>query len=90
MVVNDLFNLEKLCPGHLRLHLDVPAHYDALQQAMDSSDLLQGLLPDEERWLTSSLFVSMLPLHREDGDRCLAFIAIGLMILEAKFDAVLR
>ena len=90
VVVNDLFNLEKLSPGHLRLHLDVPAHYDALQQAMDSSGLLQGLLPEEERWLTSSLFFSMLPLHREDGDRCLAFIAIGLMILEAKFDAVLR
>lgn len=90
VVVNDLFNLEKLSPGHLRLQLDVPAHYDALQQAMDSSGLLQGLLPDEERWLTSSLFVSMLPLHREDGDRCLAFTAIGLMILEAKFDAVLR
>ncbi|QNJ18441.1 hypothetical protein SynA1825c_00098 [Synechococcus sp. A18-25c] len=90
VVVNDLFSLEKLSPGHLRLHLDVPAHYDALQQAMDSSGLLQGLLPEEERWLTSSLFVSMLPLHREDGDRCLAFIAIGMMILEAKFDAVLR
>lgn len=90
VVVNDLFSLEKLSPGHLRLRLDVPAHYDALQQAMYSSGLLQGLLPEEERWLTSSLFVSMLPLHREDGDRCLAFIAIGLMILEAKFDAVLR
>ena len=57
---------------------------------MSVYDTPPGLLPEEERWLTSSLFVSMLPLHREDGDRCLAFIAIGLMILEAKFDAVLR
>ena len=56
VVVNNLFTLEKLSPGHLRLHLDVPAHYDAVQQAMDSSGLLQGLLPEEERWLTSSLF----------------------------------
>jgi len=90
VVVNDLFTLEKLSPGHLRLSLDVPAHYDEVQQAMDSSGLLHGLLPEEERWLTSSLFFSMLPLHREDGERCLTFIAIGLMILEAKFDAVLR
>ena len=90
VVVNDLFTLEKLSPGHLRLSLDVPAHYDEVQQAMDSSGLLHDLLPEEERWLTSSLFFSMLPLHREDGERCLAFIAIGLMILEAKFDAVLR
>ena len=90
VVVNDLFSLERLRPGHLRLNLDVPAHYDELQQAMECSGLLHGLLPEEERWLTSSLFFSMLPLHREDGDRCLAFIAIGLMILEAKFDAVLR
>ena len=90
VVVNDLFTLEKLSAGHLRLSLDVPAHYDEVQQAMDSSGLLHGLLPEEERWLTSSLFFSMLPLHREDGERCLAFIAIGLMILEAKFDAVLR
>ena len=90
VVVNDLFSLEKLSPGHLHLNLDVPTHYDELQKAMESSGLLQGLLPGEERWLTSSLFFSMLPLHREDGDRCLAFIAIGLMILEAKFDTVLR
>ncbi len=90
VVVNDLFSLERLSPGHLRLNLDVPAHYDELQQAMKCSGLLHGLQQDEERWLTSSLFFSMLPLHREDGDRCLAFIAIGLMILEAKFDAVLR
>jgi len=90
VVVNDLFTLERIRPGHLRLNLDVPAHYDELQQAMECSGLLHGLMPEEERWLTSSLFFSMLPLHREDGDRCLAFIAIGLMILEAKFDAVLR
>ncbi len=90
VVVNDLFCLERLSPGHLRLSLDVPAHYNELQQAMQCSGLLRDLLPEEERWLTSSLFFSMLPLHREDGDRCLAFTAIGLMILEAKFDAVLQ
>ncbi|WP_250396970.1 hypothetical protein [Synechococcus sp. MU1651] len=90
VVVNDLFDLEKLSPGHLRLQLDVPAHYDEVQQAMHSSGLLHDLVPEEERWLTSSLFFSMLPLHSEDGGRCLAFIAIGLMILDGQFNAVLR
>ena len=90
VVVNDLFQLTTTAPGQLKLTLDVPSHYQELQQAMERSGIFQDLQPDEERWLTASLFFSMLPLHREDGDRCLAFIAIGLMILEAKFDTVLR
>ena len=77
VVVNDLFQLTTTAPGQLKLTLDVPSHYQELQQAMERSGILQDLQPYEERWLTASLFFSMLPLHREDGHRCLAFIAIG-------------
>lgn len=90
VVVNDLFELELIAPAHLRLRLDVPDHYADVQQAMERSGLLHSLTQNEEQWLTASLFFSMLPLHREDGERCLAFVAIGLMILSNRFSAVLQ
>jgi len=90
VVVNDLFELELLAPGELRLRLDVPGHYAEVQRAIEESGLLARLTPQEERCFTASLFFSMLPLHREDGERCVVFLAIGLMILSNSFAAVLR
>lgn len=88
-VVNDRFELDLPHLGHLRLHLDVPSHYREVNQAMDEQILKGKLSRDEERLLTASLFFSMLPLHREDGERCLVFTAIGQMILQQCFDSVL-
>lgn len=88
-VVNDLFDLRMLGPGHLHLQLDVPDHYPMVNAAIDELVLQGRLNDDDERLLSASLFFSMLPLHREDGERCLVFTAIGLLILQRCFDALL-
>ena len=89
VVVNDLFELKITAPGQLQLRLDVPAHYSEVHRSVEQIMIADQLSSEEERLLTASLFFSMLPLHREDGERCLVFTAIGLMILSKQFDAVL-
>ena len=63
VVVNGLFQLQAL-NGGLQLRLDVPAQHRDANQALRRELIQNELNPEEERLLTSSLFFSMLPLHR--------------------------
>ena len=57
---------------------------------MQTELLGNRLSRDEERLLTANLFLSMLPLHREDPLRCVVLSCIGVLILEQRFDAVVE
>ena len=89
VVVNGLFHLTHQ-NNQLRLQLDVPAHHREVNAAMQTELLGDRLSHDEERLLTASLFLSMLPLHREDPLRCVVLSCIGVLILEQRFDAVVE
>ena len=89
VVVNGLFHLTHQ-QHQLRLQLDVPTHHREVNAAMQTELLGDQLSRDEERLLTASLFLSMLPLHREDPLRCVVLTCIGVLILEQRFDAVIE
>ena len=88
VVVNGLFQLNAL-NGGLQLRLDVPAQHLDANQALRRELIQNELNPEEERLLTSSLFFSMLPLHRSEPLHCLVLASIGILIFERRFDRVL-
>ena len=88
VVVNGLFQLQAL-NGGLQLRLDVPAQHRDANQALRRELIQNELNPEEERLLTSSLFFSMLPLHRSEPLHCLVLACIGILIFERRFDRVL-
>ena len=90
VIVNDLFELNGDINGNLILKLDIPSHYKDVDTAINANIIQNKLSSEEERLLVSSLFLSMLPLHKENPRRCLAFSCIGLLILEKKFNDVVK
>jgi hypothetical protein len=76
--VNNLFSLRRR--GHeLELQLYAPPNHAFLQEAFEQ--LLLGVVPaHQRRTLTTSLFLSMLPLHQEDPARLLALAATGVLL----------
>jgi hypothetical protein len=81
--VNNLFT-HTMEDNHLELQLYAPPNHGFLMEAAES--LLLGVVPAEERRiLTSSLFLSMLPLHREDPARQLALAATGVLLWHDDF-----
>jgi hypothetical protein len=76
--VNNLFALRRQ-GQELELQLYAPPNHAFLQEAFEQ--LLLGVVPaGERRILTTSLFLSMLPLHREDPARLLALAATGVLL----------
>ena len=90
VIVNDLFEINGDSNGNLTLKLDIPSHYEDVDYAINANIIQNQLSDEEERLLVSSLFLSMLPLHRENPKRCLAFSCIGLLILEKKFKDMIK
>ena len=88
VVVNDLFQLTNH-NGGVRLKLDIPTQHREANQALRRELIQNELNPEEERLLTSSLFFSMLPLHRSEPLHCLVLGCIGVLIFEGRFDRVL-
>ncbi|MCB4389377.1 aminoglycoside phosphotransferase family protein [Synechococcus sp. MU1617] len=89
IVCNSMFHL-KLNDNVLTLQIDVPQHYDIVNNAIQEEVIKDELNPYEERFLTASLFLSMLPLHRQEPLHCVMFSCIAVLILENRFDNVLK
>ncbi len=87
-MVNGLFQLSTTDKG-LQLRLDVPAQHTEADQALRKELIQNELNAEEERLLTSSLFFSMLPLHRSEPVHCIVLACIGILIFERRFDRVL-
>jgi hypothetical protein len=76
--VNNLFALRREgC--ELELQLYAPPNHAFLCEAFEER-LLVAVPPQERRTLTTSLFLSMLPLHGEDPSRMLALAATGVLL----------
>jgi len=90
VIINDFFEINGDIDGNLTLKTDVPSHYEDINYAIEENIIQNRLSVEEERLLVSSLFLSMLPLHRENPKRCLAFSCIGLLILEGKFKDMIK
>ena len=89
VICNSLFHLDYQS-STIQLQLNVPEHYDYVNRTI-SEDVIKGELTlEEERLLTASLFLSMLPLHHQDPLHCVAFSCIGVLIHEHRFDGVLQ
>ena len=89
VVCNSMFYL-KLNNNTLILQIDVPKHYYIVNNAIEKEVIKDELSPDEERLLTASLFLSMLPLHRQEPLHCVMFSCIAVLIMENRFDNVLK
>ena len=88
VIVNNMFDL-KITKENITLKLEMPPQYTFVNNMISELIIKNGLSKDEERVLTSSLFFSMIPLHRKEALHCIAFICIGLLIYEDKFDKIL-
>jgi hypothetical protein len=82
--VNNLFSL---CveSNHLELRLYAPPNHRFLLEAAEGM-LLKVVPVEERRILTACLFLSMLPLHREDPARQLALAATGVLLWHDDID----
>lgn len=82
--VNNLFSL---CVenNHLELRLYAPPNHRFLLEAAEGM-LLKVVPAEERRILTACLFLSMLPLHREDPARQLALAATGVLLWHNDID----
>ena len=89
VVCNGLFQLQSTT-NRLELQLDVPVQYAEVDRAFQQHLFTDQLTPEEERCLTASLFLSMLPLHSSEPLHCVVFSCIGVLILEDRFHCVLE
>lgn len=81
--VNNLFS-HHVEGNHLEIRLYAPPNHRFLLEAAEG--MLLGAVPAEERRiLTASLFLSMLPLHRDDPARQLALAATGVLLWHDDF-----
>lgn len=85
-ISNDLFDINILSPALVELEIHVPRHYHAVNNAINKHFISNSLNQYDERYLTSSLFLSMLPLHKENGKRCVAFTCIAQLIMTQQFN----
>lgn len=83
-VVNNLFSLSGFGENKFKLHIHKPANYYRICEAFRDAFICDDRQWEEVQIITSSLFLSMLPLHIEDLDRVLALAIIGSTILANK------
>lgn len=88
-IVNNMFSLT--CSNKIiYLCLKIPSHYDTVNTQIEQKIIKKNLSNDEERLLTSSLFFSMLDIHKESSLRCMALTCIGQLIYSGNFSNALR
>jgi hypothetical protein len=80
-VVNNLFSLNQIKPLDYQMSIYTPLHYEYISNLFVDKFLLDRADEKVCATVTSSLFLSMLPLHSEDPLRMLALAAIGLTFL---------
>tara|TARA_Y100001978_G_scaffold202303_1_gene222997 strand:- start:485 stop:2149 length:1665 start_codon:yes stop_codon:yes gene_type:complete len=79
-VVNNLYSIE-INKNNLKLKIYAPYEYDLVNNLFDDILTKNYIEKDLLRNLTASLFISMLPLHRDDENRFLCLAILGSIVL---------
>ena len=80
-VVNNLYTLTKASPLELTFKIYTPASFQYISEVFQNEFLLERVDEGACTLITANLFLSMLPLHRDDPDRMAALAIIGLTLL---------
>tara|TARA_B100001093_G_scaffold256916_1_gene245692 strand:+ start:44665 stop:46329 length:1665 start_codon:yes stop_codon:yes gene_type:complete len=78
-VVNKLYSI-KLKKNNVELSIYAPSEYDLVNKLFDQILINKNIDDDVLRNLTASLFISMLPFHKEDQDRFLCLAILGSIV----------
>ena len=89
LIVNDMFTI-KFLKNTVYFSVKIPGYYNFVNKEIEDKIIGKSLTDDEERILTSSLFFSMLYLHRENPLRCMALTCIGQLIYTGNFSNALE
>ncbi|MBW0167208.1 MAG: hypothetical protein KXJ49_06905 [Vulcanococcus sp.] len=89
LAVHGLFTLTGDPARGWQARLYPPRQAEQVAAQLDGFVRSQGLTPEEERWLTASLFFSMLPLHSDSLQRQQMLTLIGCCISQQTFDLLL-
>ena len=79
-IVNKLYSI-KINKKNVELIIYAPSEYDLVNKFFDQIIMKKNIDDDLLRNLTASLFLSMLPLHKEDQDRFLCLAILGSIVL---------
>jgi hypothetical protein len=80
-VVNNLYSLTKPKPLEFTFHIYTPGNFQYILGIFQNEFLLERIDEGVCTLITANLFLSMLPLHRDDPDRMAALAIIGLTLL---------
>ncbi len=78
-VVNKLYAM-KINQNDVEISIYAPSEYDLVNKLFDQILINKNIDADVLRNLTASLFISMLPLHKEDEDRFLCLAILGSIV----------
>ncbi len=78
-VVNKLYSIN-IVKNNVELSIYAPSEYDLVNSLFDQIIINKNIDVDLLRYLTASLFISMLPLHEEDQDRFLCLAILGSIV----------
>ncbi|MBO8223266.1 hypothetical protein CUB78_06570 [Prochlorococcus marinus str. XMU1401] len=78
-VVNKLYSIN-IDKNNVELSIYAPSEYDLVNSLFDQIIINKNIDDDLLRYLTASLFISMLPLHKEDQDRFLCLAILGSIV----------
>ena len=78
-IVNKLYSI-KINNKNVELIIYAPSEYDLVNKLFDQILIKKNIDDDLLRNLTASLFISMLPLHKEDQDRFLCLAVLGSIV----------
>ena len=78
-IVNKLYSI-KINNKKVELIIYAPSEYDLVNKLFDQILIKKNIDDDLLRNLTASLFLSMLPLHKEDLDRFLCLAILGSIV----------
>ena len=79
MIVNKLYSI-KVDNNDVELSIYAPTEYDMVVKLFDEILIKNNIDHTILRNLTASLFISMLPLHKDDEDRFLILGILGSII----------
>ena len=78
-VVNKLYSIN-IDKNNVEISIYAPSEYDLVNSLFDQIIINKNIDDDLLRHLTASLFISMLPLHKEDQDRFLCLAILGSIV----------
>ena len=81
-VVNNLYSIN-IKKNNVELTIYAPSEYDLVNKLFDQILINKNIDDDILRYLTASLFISMLPLHEEDEDRFLCLAILGSIVFNS-------